>query len=200
MDFEKIKPAVEDITLSEAQKQAIIAECAKAKKKTRAPIYAVAAAAAVIIIVAASPGFLLRAGSKSADSAGNMDEYCNNVAESTATGDFVLFEADGYADIYSVIPAEFVSIVDYDEFTEWSGECTAEGGMALFQFVEHFQIPKEDFEAARAEYSARKVNVYSDTESESDSDSKDEQPAESINSELIYSFDKEKIDEYYKNK
>ncbi len=199
MDFEKIKPAVEDITLSEAQKQAIIAECAKAKKKSRAPIYAVAAAAAMLILVF-SPGFLFRSGNKSADSAGNLEEYCNSVDESTATGDFRIFEADGYADIYSVIPAEFVLLVNYDEFAEWSGECTAEGGMALLQFVEYFHIPKEDFEAANAEYSARNVNVFSDTESESDSDNKDAQPAESINAELIYSFDKEKIDEYYKNK
>ena len=94
MDFEKIKPAVEDITLSEAQKQAIIAECAKAKKKSRAPIYAVAAVAAMLILVF-SPGFLFRADRKSADSAGNIEEYCNNIAESTATSDFRNFEADG---------------------------------------------------------------------------------------------------------
>ena len=194
MDFEKIKPAVEDITLSETQKQAIIAECAKAKKKSRAPIYAVAAAAAMLILVF-SPGFLFRTGSKSADSAGNIEEYCNNVAESTATHDFRIFEADGYADIYSVIPSEFVLLVNYDEFAEWSGECTAEGGMALLQFVERFQIPKEDFEAANADYSAR--NAEEDA-GESDGDNKAEQPAESINAELIYSFDKEKIDEYYK--
>ncbi|MGN0545854.1 MAG: hypothetical protein ACI4I3_00860 [Acutalibacteraceae bacterium] len=198
MDFEKIKPAVEDITLSEAQKQEIIAECAKAKKKSRAPIYAVAAAAAVIIIVAASPGFFLRAGSKSADSAGNIEEYCNSVAESTATGDFVLFEADGYADIYSVIPSEFVLLVNYDEFAEWSGECTAEGGMALMQFARRFNIPKEDFEAANAEYSARDAGEGTLADAASDDDNKASQPAESINAELIYSFDKEKIDEYYK--
>ena len=194
MDFEKIKPAVEDITLSEAQKQAIIAECAKAKKKSRAPIYAVAAAAAMLILVF-SPGFLFRADRKSADSAGNIEEYCNNIAESTATSDFRNFEADGYADIYSVIPSEFVSLVDYDEFAEWSDECTADGGMALLQFVEHFQIPKEDFEAANAEYSAR--NAEEDA-GESAGDNKAAQSAESINAELIYSFDKEKIDEYYR--
>ena len=194
MDFEKIKPAVEDITLSEAQKQAIIAECAKAKKKSRAPIYAVAAVAAMLILVF-SPGFLFRADRKSADSAGNIEEYCNNIAESTATSDFRNFEADGYADIYSVIPSEFVSLVDYDEFAEWSDECTADGGMALLQFVEHFQIPKEDFEAANAEYSAR--NAEEDA-GESAGDNKAAQSAESINAELIYSFDKEKIDEYYR--
>ena len=199
MDFEKIKPAVEDITLSEAQKQAIIAGCTKAKKKSRAPIYAVAAAAAMLIL-AFSPGFLFRASNKSADSAGNIEEYCDSAAGSTATSDFRIFEADGYSDIYSVIPSEFVLLVNYDEFAEWSGECTAEGGMALLQFVEHFQIPKEDFEAANAEYSARNVNENANADVESDSDNKAEQPAESINAELIYSFDKEKIDDYYKNK
>ena len=179
MDFEKIKSAVEDITLSEAQKQAIISECAKAKKKSRAPIYAVAAAAAMLILVF-SPG------------------YCNNIAESTATSDFRNFEADGYAEIYSVIPAEFVMLVNSDEFAEWSDECTADGGMALLQFVEHFQIPKEDFEAANAEYSARNVNENSVADDGAGIDNKAEQPSESINVELIYSFDKEKIDEYYK--
>lgn len=197
MDFEKIKPAVEDITLSEAQKQAIIYECAKAKKKSRAPIYAVVAAAAMLILVL-SPGFLFRAERKSADSAGNIEEYCNNIAESTATSDFRIFEADGYAEIYSVIPAEFVVLVNSDEFAEWSDECTADGGMALLQFVEHFQIPKEDFEAANAEYSARNANENSIADDGAGIDNKAEQPSESINAELIYSFDKEKIDEYYK--
>ena len=197
MDFEKIKPAVEDITLSEAQKQAIIAECAKAKKKSRAPIYAVAAAAAMLILVF-SPGFLFRADRKSADSAGNIEEYCNNIAESTATSDFRIFEADGYAEIYSVIPAEFVMLVNRDEFAEWSGECTANGGMALMQFARRFNIPKEDFEAANAEYSARNANENSIADDGAGIDNKAEQPSESINAELIYSFDKEKIDEYYK--
>ena len=197
MDFEKIKPAVEDITLSEAQKQAIIAECAKAKKKSRAPIYAVAAAAAMLILVF-SPGFLFRADRKSADSAGNIEEYCNNIAESTATSDFRIFEADGYAEIYSVIPAEFVMLVNRDEFAEWSGECTANGGMALMQFARRFNIPKEDFEAANAEYSARNANENSIADDGAGIDNKAEQSSESINAELIYSFDKEKIDEYYK--
>ena len=67
--------------------------------------------------------------------------------------------------------------------------------MALLQFVEHFQIPKEDFEAANAEYSAR--NAEEDA-GESAGDNKAAQSAESINAELIYSFDKEKIDEYYR--
>ena len=197
MDFEKIKPAVEDITLSEAQKQAIISECAKAKKKSRAPIYAVAAAAAMLILVF-SPGFLFRADRKSADSAGNIEEYCNNIAESTATSDFRIFEADGYAEIYSVIPAEFVMLVNRDEFAEWSGECTANGGMALMQFARRFNIPKEDFEAANAEYSARNANENSIADDGAGIDNKAEQSSESINAELIYSFDKVKIDEYYK--
>lgn len=197
MDFEKIKPAVEDITLSEAQKQAIISECAKAKKKSRAPIYAVVAAAAMLILVF-SHGFLFRAERKSADSAGNIEEYCNNIAESTATSDFRIFEADGYAEIYSVIPAEFVMLVNRDEFAEWSGECTANGGMALMQFARRFNIPKEDFEAANAEYSARNANENSIADDGAGIDNKAEQSSESINAELIYSFDKEKIDEYYK--
>ena len=199
MDFEKIKPAVEDITLSEAQKKAIIAGCTKAKKKSRAPIYAVAAAAAMLILVF-SPGFLFRASNKSADSAGNVEEYCDSAAGSIATSDFRIFEADGYSDIYSVIPSEFVLLVNYDEFAEWSGECTAEGGMALLQFVERFQIPKEDFEAANAEYSARDAGEGTLADSASGSDDKADQSAEIINTELIYSFDKEKIDDYYKNK
>ena len=69
MDFEKIKPAVEEIALDDIQKARILNACKKQKRKFNfKPIVGIAAAAAVITLVLASPGFLFRA-SKADDEA-----------------------------------------------------------------------------------------------------------------------------------
>lgn len=203
MDFDKIKYAVESIELSSTEKENIINSCKDKKRKFNLkPLVGVAAAAAVIVVVLASPGFLFKASSPNEsadmlmdnissdfdlyytadDAAGAEQQYeCNSSA--TAAADIPLFEAEGFTYIYSIIPYEFSSLVDADEYNEWKADVSAEGGMAMLQFVEYFGIAKENFISANKEFEKRLLmnskNDYFD-------------------SEIIYSFDRELIDSFYK--
>ncbi|MEE1012572.1 MAG: hypothetical protein U0L11_11135, partial [Acutalibacteraceae bacterium] len=62
MDFDKIRPAVEEIALDDIQKAKILNSCKNKKRKFNyKPIVGIVASAAVITLVLASPGFLFRA-------------------------------------------------------------------------------------------------------------------------------------------
>ncbi len=67
MDFDKIKLTVEEINLSEIQQQKIIEACKKQKKKSFNYKLWIPVAAAVFAVVIFSPGFIFRAGMKSAE-------------------------------------------------------------------------------------------------------------------------------------
>lgn len=201
MDFEKIKAAADEIRLSESEKEAIISSCSGKKRKFNyKPVAAIAAAAAVILIISVSPGFLLKASSPNdsadmlvnnagadfdyyytADEAGDI--YVNQSA-STAKGSAPLFETDSFAEIYAVIPPEFSSLADPEEYAEWSETVSAENGMAMLQFVEHFGITAESFAAANAEYNSR-----CPAEAQGSNNYFDEN--------VIFSFDRELIDSFY---
>ena len=171
MDFDKIKAAAEEIRLSESEKEDIINYCSGKKRKFNyKPVAAIAAAAAVILIISVSPGFLLKASSPndSADMLVNnaeadfdyyytADEECDmcvNQSSGAAMSSAPLFEAEGFAAVYAVIPPEFSSLADTEEFAVWSETVSAENGMAMLQFIEHFGITAESFSAANAEYNA----------------------------------------------
>ncbi len=205
MDFEKIKPAVEEIKLSEIQHERIIEACEKQKKKSFNYKLWIPVAAAVFVVIF-SPGFIFRA-SKTADMAAPENGkgfYNNNAAadremyiEEDCLADCVvsvqnqsvtvetkaLFNSGVYREIYSVIPSQFVWLVDYGEYKKWEKTVEASGGMAMLQFVEHFGITREDFDSANKAYEA-----YINSMGES---------SEIFNAEIIYSFDREKINEYY---
>ncbi len=170
MDFSKIKPAVEDITLSDEQKEKILDACRGKKRKFNYRPLAFAAAAAVTLVVIASPGFIFRAGSSN-DAAENIKEDYNNASaemyQYTADGDFntiggggvladmPLFEAEEFPEQYSVIPYEFIALADSIEYKNWVSGISADGGMALMQFVKHFGIERSDFDTANIAYAAR---------------------------------------------
>lgn len=194
MDFEKIRPAVEEISLSDSQKEEILNVCRGKKRKFNyKPLAAVAAAAAIIIAVF-SPGFLFRA--KSEDNAAPQEAYdaedafdiyyniadkeisANSAASAQGTSDFPLFEAEGFEDIYAVVPAEFSRLVSIEEYKSWSITVTADGGMAAMQFAGHFGITRADFDAANEAYAARTGDY--------------------LNADIIYTFDKNAVDEIYK--
>ncbi len=195
MDFEKIKSAAQEISLSETEKEAIISSCTgKRRKFSYKPVIGIAAAAAIIVVVFASPLFQMK--ETEANEIGNMladtaDEdyyfsYSDSVANQSAsgiTGDSSLFDTNGFADIYSVVPYEFSSLVNADEYAEWSARINAENGMAIVQFVEHFGIQKKDFDNANTEYEKRK--------------SPDAKSNNYFDSDIIYSFDREIIDGFY---
>ena len=178
MDFSKIRPAVEDITLSDEQKAKILDACRGKKRRFSYKPLAFAAAAAVTVVVVASPGFLFRAGSSN-DAAENVKEdYYNSAAGDlyvyTADSDFGLqepaenggaadtpvFDAEGLPMHYTVIPREFAALADSAEYESWVSGISPEGGMALMQFVKHFGIERSDFDSANIAYAARTGNFF----------------------------------------
>ena len=223
-EFDKIKEAAEEIKLDDLQKQKILEAC-KGKKRRRINFTALAAAAAMIVITVAvfSPGFLLKAGAP-ADMAENeavaedmfvADQevyyfsdsiHSQNSANSengNCKGSYTVdectrsvFDADGFRSIYSVIPQSFIKLVDYDSFTSWSSSVTAENGMAIVQFVEHFGISKEAFDEANREY-ARYINNFYGTFPLYCTPFEENEHYEIFNTEIVYSSDSEAIDEYY---
>lgn len=198
MDFDKIRPAVEEIALDDIQKARILNDCKSKKRKFNyKPLVGIAAAVAITVALF-SPGFLFRASKSSenmeADSAengkGSYELYADQeiaVDDSltVTAADIPLFEADGFKEIYAVIPLEFSSLVNIDEYESWSATVTADGGMAMAQFVLDFNISREDFEAANELYNERTFINVSDTAAYFDAD-------------VIYSFDREQIDSFYK--
>ena len=173
MDFSKIRPAVEDITLSNEQKEKILDACRGKKRAFNYKPLAFAAAAAVTVVVIASPGFLFRAGSSN-DAAENVKEnYYDSAggdfylyaadgdfspqspAENGSAADIPVFRAEGFSEQYSVIPFEFIALADRTEYESWVSGISPDGGMALMQFVKHFGIERSDFDTANIAYAAR---------------------------------------------
>lgn len=202
MDFSKIKPAVEDISLTDEQKEQIINSCKGKKRKFNYKPLVAAAAAAVFIVVIASPGFLFRAGT--ADTAENemqgdakdnygyladeeiCDEYVNNSSYSSGGGpvediylpaDFTAFSAPGFTELYSLIPSEFLHFAG-DELSGWLAEVSADNGMAIMQFVIDFGIERTDFDRANIAFAAR--------------------TGKSFDADAIYTFDRELVDRIYR--
>lgn len=223
-DFDKLREAAEEIRLDDLQKQRILEAC-RGKKRKRINYAALAAVAAVLVVtvVMFSPGFLMKAGAP-ADSAENemavedfliADEEVNFYSDkvisqnsgNSGNGDgkytytvdectHSVFNADGFRSIYSVIPQHFINLVSYEDFIAWSASAVSDDGMAIVQFVEHFGIPKEDFDRANRDYAKHIYNFYGTAPLYKTSD-KEHEIYEIFDTELIYSFDRAKIDEHY---
>ena len=221
MDFEKIRSAVEEIGMSEIQQERIIEACEKHKKKSFNYKLWIPVAAAVFAVVIFSPGFIFRAGSKESDMAapesGNGFKYFADAADeemyvavedymtqimasvqnqSTAVEVKSLFNSGVYRKIYSVIPSQFVWLVDSVEYEEWAKTVSVSGGMAMLQFVEYFGISREEFDSANEAYAAY-INSTSGSSTDTKPSEKSEEELEIFNADIIYSFDKEKINSYY---
>lgn len=224
-EFDKLKEAAEEIKLDDLQKQKILEAC-KGKKRRKINYTALAAAAAMLVITVAvfSPGFLLKAGAPAdmAENAAAVEDmfvadkdyglFSDNSAQlnnspNSENGDSkytytaaeytqVIFDADGFRRIYSVIPQTFIKLVDYSEFIEWSETAVSDNGMAIVQFVEHFGISKEAFEESNRQY-AKHINSFYGTLPLYRTPFEEHEAYEIFNTELIYSFDRESIDEYY---
>lgn len=223
-DFDKIKEAAEEIKLDDLQKQKILKAC-KGKKRRKINYTAIAAAAAMLVITVAvfSPGFLMKAGAP-ADMAENEavaedmfaadEDYDlfsdsiqsqNSASSENGNGKYtytageytqIIFDTGEFRNIYSVIPQPFINLVDYGSFTSWSSSVTADNGMAIVQFVEHFEISKEAFDEANRDY-ARYINGTYGMLPLYRTPFEENEPYEIFNTEIIYSSDSEAIDEYY---
>lgn len=223
-DFDKLREAAEEIKLDDLQKQRILEAC-KNKKRKKINYTAIAAVAAVLVITVAvfSPGFLMKAGApmemmKNDSAAENVIladrepnlfsdsevQLENSIHSADENGNYkiadectqIIFDAEGFRQIYSVIPQHFIALVDYDEFALWSSSVTAEDGMAIVQFAEHFGISKEAFDDANREY-ARYINSFYAASPLYTTPFKENEIYEIFNVELIFSADREAIDVYY---
>lgn len=127
-------------------------------------------------------------------SVGNGDgKYAYTVDECTQ----LIFSAEGFRSVYSIIPQSFINLVDYDEFNEWSADALPENGMAIVQFKDYFGISKEAFDEANREYAKYIYEFYGVMPLYCTSNSENEK-YEIFNTELIYGEDREAVDDYYK--
>lgn len=204
MDFEKIKAAAEEIKLSDAEKEKIILMCEeskKTKKKSRFVPIATAAAVAVFAFVIFSPGFLLKA-SESDNFAPQENAAANDYeffADSYDGAQGVIIQsstAEKFRNIYYEIPEEFRALVPENSYSEdYKGDLSGE--MRIVWFVKKFGISKESFEKANAEYAKRVYSDFGLYPLLKAADYEGQEEAEIFNADIIYSFDEEKINEYY---
>jgi len=209
MDFEKIKPAVEEIKLSDSQKEDILNACKNRKRKFNYKPIAAVAAAAVIVFIVFSPGFLIRAGKSDSSEAeaGNINDACQEdymLYDSEISGELfsltdseILFESGEYRRIYSLIPAEFYSLVDSEDYKEWKATVTKDKGMAISQFVDFFEISEDVFEEANKKYGRRVYRTLGEIPVILPADYEGQEEFEIFNTEIIFGHDREKINEYY---
>ncbi len=206
MDFEKIRTAAEEIKLSDAEKEKMILLCEeskKTKKKFRFAPVAAAAAVAVFAFIIFSPGFLLKASEADKNFAPQEEAAVNDYecfADSANGADSIILNSSAavnYRRIYYEVPKEFRNLVSEEKYAEWEQNLKNDNCMAVVKFIEEFNISKESFEKANAAYARR---VYSDFGLEPlllAADCEEQEEAEIFNADIIYTFDKDRIDSYY---
>lgn len=215
MDFDKIKPAVESIQLSETQKEDILNTCQGKKRKFNyKPLATVAAVIVITLVCYGLNGTLF--GAKMADEAENAapmeGSYVYTADEDADFFSSALGDADIYVNdnkvinqsssitasprpIYKIIPSVFSGLVDKAEFEEWYSSATTDEGMLMMQFVIHFGIEKADFEKANADYALELEKIYGEPATVSPEEGREH--LEIFNSDIIYSFDRNVVDGYY---
>lgn len=210
MDFEKLKSAAEEIKLSDSEKQKLIDVCeaSKALKKKKRFVPAIVAAAAALVLVLFSPGFLFQA------------KMSNDAApQENAAADYEFFadsEADLYVEdglgsvtlhsgstvrlfrmVYYEIPEEFRALVSEEDFGDWESRQTDANGMPVMNFVRAFDISREDFDRANAAYAQRIYEELGMAPLLRAADCAEQEQAEIFNADIVYSFNENKIEEYY---
>ena len=107
-----------------------------------------------------------------------------------------------YRNNYYSVPAMFSEIVDREAYFEWEDEYLSENypdntnEMVMVAYIKAFDIPKEEFERANLEYAKFIDELYSHICLDPQ-DYADQEFQEIYNTEIIYTFDNDIINEYY---
>jgi len=104
-------------------------------------------------------------------------------------------EGRPYRLIYYSIPGPFLNLVPNDEFSAWAeenmdGKSHELNEMCLVMFVKHFNIPRKDFEMA----TEKCIDGFKSVGAKINKDELFEVP----NADVIYTFDNEIINRYYR--
>ncbi len=206
MDFDKIKSAAQEIKLSDSEKLKMIEVCenSRTSKKKNRYVPAIVAAAAAVVLVLFSPGFLFRASMKDSESMENMaandyDFLADQYVEEDGFGISLQSSSNvGYRSIYYEIPKEFRGLVSEKEYNEWESRQIASDGMPVLNFVQFFDISREDFDRANTAYAHRVYEDFGMVPLLRAADCAEQEQAEIFNADVIYSFNITEIQEYYR--
>lgn len=107
-----------------------------------------------------------------------------------------------YRNNYYSIPASFIKIVGKSDYEEWEDIYLSENypdysnEMVMVAYVKEFNISKEDFERANLNY-AKFIEEHYSHICLDPQDYADQEMQEIYNTDIIYTFDNEIINEYY---
>ena len=155
--------------------------------------------------------------SNNAETSVNASSTClysltdNSVAGSKEPSEPVLSTNDiGGADItprkyrtcYYSVAYPFAELVGIDEYWKWSEEYNVENPddtneMVIKKFVQHFNISRENFDKANLKHAKIRAEGVDDFPVMSPKDYADQEPDEIYNTDIIYTFNDEIINEYY---
>ncbi len=103
---------------------------------------------------------------------------------------------------YYDVPYQFVLLVGEDAFWEWDEKYNNENPdetnvMVMRKFIEYFNISREDFDKANLEWTKTIFYKMGGKPVMNPKDFANQETDESYNADIIYTFDNEKINEYY---
>lgn len=127
------------------------------------------------------------------------DEFKTDISDDLGGADLLPRK---YRNNYYSIPTSFINIVGKRSFEEWEDVYLAENypddsnEMVMVAYIKAFDIPKEKFERANLEYAKFIDKIYSHICLDPQ-DYADQEFQEIYNTEIIYTFDNDIINEYY---
>lgn len=106
---------------------------------------------------------------------------------------------------YYSVPYQFALLVGLDTFWEWDEQFDSEvyagnDQMVIKEFVQYFNISREDFDRANLEFAKVVISGFGGQPIMNPQDYTNQEIHEIYNADIIYTFDDEIINEYYLSK